>query len=71
MPKTETAKITPADLFKGDLKLTSSPTLFFELKRVVEDPNKSMADVGNIIVNDPALTMSLLKILLIMIQINI
>ena len=62
MPKTETAKITLADLFKGDLKLTSSPTLFFELKRVVEDPNKSMADVGNIIVNDPALTMSLLKL---------
>jgi putative nucleotidyltransferase with HDIG domain len=62
MLKTETADISIADLFKGDLQLTSSPTLFLELKRVIEDPNKSMADAGNIIINDPSLTMRLLKL---------
>jgi len=62
MLTTETANINITDLFKGDLQLTSSPTLFLELKRVLEDPNKSLADAGNIIINDPSLTMRLLKL---------
>ncbi len=62
MLKTETANISITDLFKDDLQLTSSPTLFLELKRVIEDPNKSLADAGNIIINDPSLTMRLLKL---------
>ncbi len=62
MTKTETADITITDLFKGDLQLTSPPNLFIELKRVLEDPNKSLADAGNLIIKDPALTMRLLKL---------
>ena len=62
MIKTETADITIPDLFKGDLQLTSPPNLFIELKRVIEDPNKSLADAGNLIIKDPALTMRLLKL---------
>jgi putative nucleotidyltransferase with HDIG domain len=62
MLKTITTDISIADLFEGDLQLTSPPNLFFELKRVLENPNKSLADAGDIIINDPALTMRLLKL---------
>lgn len=51
-----------ADLFKGDLQLTSPPNIYFELINVIEDPNKSFIDVGLIIENDPSLSMRLLKI---------
>jgi putative nucleotidyltransferase with HDIG domain len=50
------------DLFEDDLQLTSPPNLFFELKRVLDDPSKSLADAGDIIINDPSLTMRLLKL---------
>ncbi len=62
MLKTETKDITLTDLFKGDLQLTSPPNLFLELKRVLNDPNKSLADAGNLIANDPGLTIRLLKL---------
>jgi HD-like signal output (HDOD) protein len=62
MFETKTADISIADLLKDDLQLTSPPALFFELKRIIDDPNKSLADAGNIIINDPALTMRILKL---------
>jgi HD-like signal output (HDOD) protein len=61
MLKTEPADINITDLFTGDLQLTSPPALFFELKRVLDDPNKSLAEAGDVILNDPSLTMRLLK----------
>ncbi len=62
MLKTITTSISLSDLFEGDLQLTSPPNLFFELKSVLEDPSKSLSDAGNVIANDPALTMRLLKL---------
>ncbi len=62
MLKTELSTINIADLFKGDLQLTSPPAIFFELKRVLDDPNKSLADAGDVILNDPNLTIRLLKL---------
>jgi HD-like signal output (HDOD) protein len=62
MPQIEQADISINDLFKGDLRLASPPALYFELKKVLEDPNKSLDDAGNVIMNDPALTMRLLKL---------
>ena len=56
------AGISLTDLFEDDLELTSPPNLFFELKRVLEDPNRSLADASDVIINDPALTMRLLKL---------
>jgi putative nucleotidyltransferase with HDIG domain len=56
------ADISLSDLFEDDLELTSPPTLFFELKRVIEDPSKSLAEAGHIIIHDPSLTMRLLKL---------
>jgi putative nucleotidyltransferase with HDIG domain len=62
MLKTETTDISISDLLTGDLQLTSSPTLFLELKRVLDDPNKSLNDAGDILSKDPGLTMRLLKL---------
>jgi HD-like signal output (HDOD) protein len=54
--------LTLSDLFKGDLQLSSPPAIYFQLKKVIDDPNKTMADVGNVIDKDPGLTMRLLKL---------
>lgn len=54
--------LTIADLLKGDLQLTSPPGIYFELKKVMEDANKSMADAAFIIEKDAALAIRLMKI---------
>ena len=54
--------LTIADLLKGDLQLTSPPGIYFELKKAVEDPHKSMSDVAFILEKDAALALKLLKI---------
>jgi putative nucleotidyltransferase with HDIG domain len=51
-----------SDLFRGDLQLTSSPNLYFELQRTAANPNKSITDIGFIIEQDPALSIRLLAI---------
>lgn len=62
MLDTSTQDITISDLFKGDLKLVSPPNIYFELKKIVDDQNKSMADAAFVIEKDPSLTLRLLKI---------
>lgn len=62
MPSHEPSDLTLSDLFKGDLQLTSPPAVFFQLKKVVDDPNKSNIEAGEVIEKDPALTMRLLKL---------
>ncbi|MGR9045541.1 MAG: HDOD domain-containing protein [Gammaproteobacteria bacterium] len=54
--------LTIADLFRGDLQLTSPPAIYFQLKKIIEDPHKSIADAGKVIDKDPALSMRLLKL---------
>lgn len=51
-----------ADLFRGDLQLTSPPNIYFELQRTAANPDKSIKDIAFIIKQDPALSMRLLKI---------
>ena len=51
-----------SDLFRGDLQLTSPPNIYLELQKTVEDPDKSITDIGFIIEQDPALAIRLLKI---------
>jgi len=62
MSKTKQSEITISDLLRGDIQLASPPTLFFELKKVTEDPTKTLNDAGEIIEKDPGLTARLLKI---------
>jgi putative nucleotidyltransferase with HDIG domain len=51
-----------SDLFSGDLQLTSPPNIYFKLQKIVGDPDKSIADIGYIIEQDPSLSIRLLKI---------
>ncbi len=54
--------LTINDLLKGDLQLTSPPAIYFELKKIVEDPSKSMADAAFVIEKDAAVALKLMKI---------
>nr|WP_305907751.1 HDOD domain-containing protein [Methylomarinum sp. Ch1-1]MDP4520529.1 HDOD domain-containing protein [Methylomarinum sp. Ch1-1] len=54
--------LTVSDLLKGDLQLASPPAIYFELKKVIEDPHKSMTDAAFVIEKDAALALKLLKI---------
>ncbi|WP_340120983.1 HDOD domain-containing protein [Methylobacter svalbardensis] len=51
-----------SDLFRGDLQLTSPPNIYFELKQAIENPDKSITDIGFIIEQDLALSIRMLKI---------
>lgn len=62
MPHPDSPNLTAADLLKGDLQLTSPPAIYFELKKTLEDPYKSIIDAGEIIEKDPALSIRLLKL---------
>lgn len=53
---------TIADLLRGDLQLASPPNIYFELKKIVNDPTKSMADAAFVIEKDAALALKLMKI---------
>jgi HD-like signal output (HDOD) protein len=55
-------KVSISDLLKGDLQLASPPTIYFELKKVTDDPTKTLNDAGEIIEKDPGLSARLLKI---------
>jgi len=51
-----------SDLLKKDLRLASPPNLYFELQKVIENPNKTIVDVAFVIEKDAALAIRLLKI---------
>lgn len=50
------------DMIEGDNQLASLPDIFFQFKEVMEDPESSFLDVGEVISHDPALTSRLLRI---------
>ncbi len=54
--------LTVADILQGDLNLTSPPNVFFELKKILDDPIRPMEDAASIIEYDSALTSKLLMI---------
>lgn len=56
------ATLTITDLLRGDIQLASPPTIYFALKKVIDDPNKSALDAAAIIDKDAALAAKLLKI---------
>ena len=57
-----TTELKISDLLSGDLQLASPPTVYFELKKITDDPSKSLVEAGRIIEKDPGLTARLLKI---------
>lgn len=62
MLATISSNLKISDLFSGDLQLTSPPNIYFELQKIIANPNKSITDIGYIIEQDPSLSIRLLKI---------
>jgi len=62
MQNTVHKEFSISDLFKGDLQLTSPPNIYYEVKKVIDDPHKSTSDAAFLIEKDAALAMRLLKI---------
>ncbi len=62
MLATISSHLKSSDLFRGDLQLTSPPTIYFELKKTIENPDKSIVDIGFVLEQDPALSIRTLKI---------
>ncbi len=54
--------LTPADLLRGDIQLATPPAIYFALKKVINDPTKSLLDTAAVIEKDPGLSARLLKI---------
>lgn len=54
--------VKPHELVSSVVKLASLPDVYFEIKRLVDDPGSSLADLGRVVSSDPALTMQLLRI---------
>lgn len=54
--------LTVSDLLRGDVQLASPPNIYFALRNIVEDANKTAQDAAIVIENDAALAMKLLKI---------
>lgn len=49
-------------LFAGGTKIPSLPEIFYQFKKVIDDPESSFQEIGNVISKDPGLTVRLLKI---------
>ena len=54
--------LTVDDLLRGDLELASPPNIYLALKKIIDDPNASLADAAKVIETDAGLSMKLLKI---------
>ncbi|MEW6569701.1 MAG: HDOD domain-containing protein [Nitrospirota bacterium] len=52
----------PGDLIKGDVKVSSPPTVFFLLNEALNNPSISVLDIANIISGDQGLTARLLRL---------
>jgi HD-like signal output (HDOD) protein len=55
-------ELSISDLFRGDLQLASPPNIYFKLKEIVNEPNKTIDDVAFIIEKDASLTLRILKV---------
>lgn len=59
---TSPPSLSVADLFRGDLQLASPPNVYFQLKKIIDDPNKTLNDAAAVLENDATLTVKVLKI---------
>jgi HD-like signal output (HDOD) protein len=55
-------EISPRDLLKGYVEVSSLPMIHLRLEEAINDQNKSMSDIAKVIREDPGLTARLLRI---------
>ncbi|MDH5730498.1 MAG: HDOD domain-containing protein [Gammaproteobacteria bacterium] len=54
---------SPAErLVKNVSKIYSLPTIYYRIEKAIEDPNSSLKQIGNIILDDPSLAARLLRL---------
>ncbi|OAI11855.1 MULTISPECIES: HDOD domain-containing protein [Methylomonas] len=54
--------LSVSDLLRGDIQLVSPPNVYFLLKKIIDDPQKSASDAAFVIEDDAALALKVLKI---------
>lgn len=54
--------ISPRDLLRGYVEVSSLPTIHIRLEEAINNPKKSMSDIAKVIREDPGLTARLLRI---------
>ena len=54
--------ISPRELLKGYVEVSTLPTIHFRLEEAINNPKKSMSDIAKVIRDDPGLTARLLRI---------
>jgi len=54
--------ISPRDLLRGYVEVSSLPTIHLRLEEAINNPKKSMSDIAKVIREDPGLTARLLRI---------
>ena len=62
MPKPEKQTLTPKELVSGSIHLVSLPEIRIRVNELLDEPNITAAELGNIICQDTSLTARLLKI---------
>ena len=50
------------DLFRDEVKIPTLPEVFYQFKKIVDDPNSTFEEIGRVISSDSGLTTQLLKI---------
>jgi HD-like signal output (HDOD) protein len=54
--------VSPRDLLRGYVEVSSLPTIHIKLEEAINNPKKSMSDIAKVIREDPGLTARLLRI---------
>jgi putative nucleotidyltransferase with HDIG domain len=54
--------ISPHELVAGSVELATLPEVFIRVNEMIDDPHYSNSDIGRVIMNDPGMTVRLLKI---------
>jgi HD-like signal output (HDOD) protein len=62
MPINSQRHLAISDLFKGDLRLASTPDIYSKLQEAIDNPTKSLSDAAYVIEKDASLAIKLLKI---------
>lgn len=62
MPINSQCNLAISDLFKGDLRLASTPDIYLKLQEAIDNPTNPLSDVAYIIEKDASLAIKLLKI---------
>ena len=62
LPKTATPPVSPSELFRSEITLSTLPIILVQINEAIRKPNSSAKDIANVISRDTTLSVKLLKI---------